>query len=127
MELERERSSRAKAERLAETWAAKADAARREAAAAVEANQHKLDAAHERTLQLQAQLAVAAEELVVARALAASAEHAAQLQATAANAAREHATALQQSLERLTTAMEASAASPAKSGVRRKRSVPAAP
>lgn len=48
MELERERSARAKAERAAEGWAAKADAARRETVTATDEFQRKLDAAHTR-------------------------------------------------------------------------------
>lgn len=126
MELERERSARAKAERAAEGWAAKADAARRETVIATDEFQRKLDAAHTRELQLQAQLAAATADLVQERILRQSAQSAAQAQEADARAAREQAAALQPALERLATMLAASESSPPKQAVRRKRSVPAA-
>lgn len=125
MELERERSARAKAERAAEGWATKADAARRETAIATDEFQRKLDAAHTRELQLQAQLAAATTDLVQERVLRQSAQSAAQTQEADARAAREQAATLQPALERLAAMLATSASSPPKQAVRRKRSVPA--
>lgn len=126
MELERERSARAKAERAAEGWAAKADAARRETVLATDEFQRKLDAAYTRELQLQAQLAAATADLVQERILRQSAQTAAQTQEADARAAREQAAALQPALERLATMLASSESSPPKQAARRKRSVPAA-
>lgn len=126
MELERERSSRAKAERAAEAWAAKADAARRETATAIDELQRKLDAAHSRESQLQAQLATATADLAQERTMQRDAKRAADTQGADARAAREQAAKLQQALEQLTAMLAANASSPPKPPVRRKRSVPAA-
>lgn len=126
MELERERSARAKAERTAEAWAAKADAARREAATSTDELQRKLDAAHARELQFQTKLATATADLAQARTLQRDVQRAAHTQEADACAAREQAATLRQTLERLTVLLAANASSPAKQAVRRKRSVPAA-
>lgn len=126
MELERERSARAKAERAAEAWAAKADAARREAASAIDELQRKLDVAHARDLQLEAQLLTAASDLARAHAMQVDAQRAAQKQEADARAAREQVASLQQSIERLTALLAAHASSPPKPAGRRKPSVPAA-
>jgi hypothetical protein len=126
MELERERSARAKAERAAEGWAVKADAARRETGTATDEFQRKLDAAHTREIQLQSQLAAATADLVQERTMRQSAQSAAQTQEADFRAAREQAATLQQALERLAGMLAASASSPPKQAVRRKRPVPVA-
>jgi hypothetical protein len=126
MELERERSARAKAERAAEAWAAKADAARRETVTATDELQRKLDAAHSRESQLQAQLATATADLVHERSMQREANRAADTQGADARAAREQAAKLQQTLEQLTAVLVTNASYPAKPAVRRKRSIPAA-
>jgi len=126
MELERERSSRAKAERAAEAWAAKTDAARREGVTAIDELQRKLDAAHSRESQLRAQLAAATADLAHERTMQRDTKRAADTQGADARAAREQAAKLQQTLEQLTAVLVANASSPAKPAVRRKRSAPAA-
>jgi hypothetical protein len=126
MELERERSARAKAERAAEGWAAKADAARCDAVTTTDKVQRKLDAAHGRELQLQAQLATATADLAQERTLHQGAQRAAHAQETEVRAAHEQSATLQQALERLTAMLAANASSPPKPAVRRKRSVPTA-
>lgn len=127
MELERERSARAKAERAAEVWAAKAEAARRETVAATDDFQHKLDAAHARKLHLQSQLSTATAELAKERTLLQDFQLAAHTQEADARTAREHAATLQQTLERLTAILAANVSSTAKPALRRKRSDAAAP
>ncbi len=126
MELERERSARAKAERAAEGWAAKADAARREAVTTTDDIQRKLDASHAREVQLQAQLATATADLAQERSSHQDALRATRTQEADARAAREQTATLQQTLERLTAMLAARAPSPPKPAMRRKRSVPAA-
>lgn len=126
MELERERSARAKAERAAEGWAARADAARRDAVTTTDEVQRKLDAAHARELQLQAQLVTATADLAQERTLHQGAQRAAHAQEADARAAREQTATLQQALERLTAILAATTSSQTKPAVRRKRSVPAA-
>lgn len=123
MELERERSARAKAERAAEGWAAKTDAARREAVTATDEVQRKLDAAHTRELQLQAQLATLTAELAQERTWRKDAQSVAHTQEADARAAREQGAKLQQALERLAAMLAANASSPPEPAVRRKRSV----
>jgi hypothetical protein len=127
MELERERSARSKAERAAQGWAAKADAAKRETVTATDEVRRKLDLAHTRELQLQGQLAAAMADLVVERTLREDAQGAAQAQEAAARAARDQTTALHETLERLTAMLEASPSPPPQPAVRRKRSTPKAP
>lgn len=124
MELERERTARAKAERAAEGWAAKADAVRRETVTSTDEFQRKLDAAHARELQLQTQLAAAMADLVQERTMRQSAQSAAHTQEADTRAAREQAATLQQTLERLAGMLAASASSPPKQAVRRKRPIP---
>lgn len=126
MELERERSARAKAERAAEGWAAKADASRRETVTVTDEFQRKLDASHTRELEIQARLAAATAELVQERTMRQAAQSAAQALESDARAAREQATTLHQALERLSGILATSASSTSKQTVRRKRSVPAA-
>lgn len=126
MELERERSARTKAERAAESWAAKADAARREAVTASEEARRKLDLAHTRELQLQGQLAAAMADLVLERALRQDVQVAAEAQEANARAARDQTAALHKTLERLTAMLEASPSPPPMPAVRRKRSAPKA-
>lgn len=126
MELERERSARAKAERAAEAWAAKAEAFQREASKATDEFQRKLDAAHGRELQSQARLATAMADLAQERTMQQEAKSAAQTQGADARAAREQAAKLQRTLERLTAVLVANESSPAKPAVRGKRSVPEA-
>ncbi|MCP5285459.1 MAG: DNA-binding protein [Burkholderiaceae bacterium] len=122
MELERERSARAKAERAVEGWAAKADAARRETVTATDELQRKLDAAHMREMQLQAQLASATADLALERTLRQDAQGAAQAQEANARAARDQTSMLHETLERLTATLATSRSSPPKSAVPRKRS-----
>jgi hypothetical protein len=126
LELERERSSRAKAERAAEAWAAKADAARREAATAIDELRRNLDDGHARELLLQTQLAAATVDLAQERTIQREAQRAVQRLETDAHAAREQAATLQQALERLTAMLADNPSSPAKPAARRKRSAPAA-
>jgi hypothetical protein len=126
MELERERTAGAKAERAAEGWAAKADAVRRETVTSTDEFQRKLDAAHARELQLQTQLAAAMADLVQERTMRQSAQSAAHTQEADTRAAREQAATLQQTLERLAEMLAASASSPPKQAVRRKRPIPVA-
>jgi len=126
LELERERSARAKAERAAEGWAAKADAARREIITITEEIQRKRDVAHARELQLQAELTAATTELARERTLHQDAQRAAHSQEADARAAREQIAMLQQTLERLTAMLEANASAVAQTAVRRRRSVPSA-
>jgi len=126
MELERERSARAKAERAAEGWAAKAGAARREAVTSTDEVQRKLNAAHARELLLQAQLATATADLAQERTSHQDALRAAHTQAADAHAARSQAATLQQTLERLTAMLAANASVKPKPTARRKRSAPAA-
>lgn len=122
MELERERSARAKAERAVEGWAAKADAARRETVTATDELQRKLDAAHTREMQLQAQLAAATADLALERTLRQDAQGAAQAQEANARAARDQTSMLHETLERLTATLAASRSYPPRSAVPRKRS-----
>lgn len=124
MELERERSARTKAERAAESWAAKADAARRETVTASEEARRKLDLAHTRELQLQGQLAAAMADLVLERTLRQDVQVAAQAQEANARAARDQTAALHETLERLTAMLEANPSPPPMPAVRRKRSAP---
>ena len=126
LELERERSARAKAERVAEGWAAKADAAKRETVTATDEVRRKLDLAHTRELQLQGQLAAAMADLVLERTLRQDAQGAAQAQEANARAARDQTAALHETLERLTAMLEASPSPPPMPAVRRKRSAPKA-
>jgi chromosome segregation ATPase len=126
LELERERSARAKAERAAEGWAAKADTARREIITITEEVQRKLDMAHARELQLQAELTAATTELARERTLHQDAQRAAHSQEADARAARDQLAMLQQTLGRLTAMLEANTSAVAKTAVRRKRSVPPA-
>jgi Plasmid replication region DNA-binding N-term len=126
MELERERSARAKAERAAEGWAAKADAARREVITITEDAQRKRDVAHARELQLQAELTAATTDLARERTLRQDAQRAAHSQETDVRAAREQIAMLQQTLGRLTAMLAANASALPKRAVRQKRSVPPA-
>jgi hypothetical protein len=127
IELERERSARAKAERAAEAWAAKADAAKRETVKATDEVRRKLDLAHTVEVQLQGQLAAAMADIALERTLRQSAQGVAQEQEAEARAARDQTAKLHETLERLTATLEASPLPPPQPAVRRKRSSPKAP
>lgn len=122
LELERERSARAKAERVAEGWAARADAAKRETVTAIDEVRRKLDLAHTRELQLQGQLAAAMADLVIERTLRQDAQAAAQAQEGNARAARDQTAALHETLERMTAMLGATPSPSPKPTVRHKRS-----
>ena len=107
MELERERTARAKAERQAESLQKGLDASRDATAVAAEQARLHLDAARDREEALKAQLAAAATELVLDRQRLTQQRTAAEASAVDAAAARAQVASLQKSLDRLAALVEA--------------------
>jgi chromosome segregation ATPase len=107
MELERERTARAKAERHAESLQKSLDAAREANSAAGEQARRQLDAARDREETLNAQLSATATELALERRRLAELRVASEASAADASTARSQVAGLQASLDRLAALVEA--------------------
>jgi chromosome segregation ATPase len=107
MELERERTARAKAERLTESLQKSLDAARDANSMASERARRQLDAARDREEMLKAELAATTAELALERQRLADLRVASEVTAADAATARNEAASLQASLSRLAALIEA--------------------
>lgn len=107
MELERERTARAKLERRAEALQTNLEAMRQTSAQADEQAHRLLDAARDREEALKAQLAAAAADLVLERQSSAQQRTLAEASAADAATARAQVAGLQASVDRLAALVEA--------------------
>lgn len=107
MELERDRTARAKAERHAEALQRNMEALREKAAAAEEQTRRQLGTARDREETLKTSLAIAAAELALERQRLAESVSASEASAAEASTARAQVNSLQASLDRVAALIEA--------------------
>ena len=126
MELERERTARAKAERHAESLQKNMEALRDKAASVEEQTQRQLDTARDREGTLKTNLAIAAAELALERQRLAELVSASESSAAEASTARAQVTSLQASLDRVAALVEAGNQRAAKAIRKRSTRLPSA-
>lgn len=126
MELERERTARAKAERYAESLQKNMEALREKAASVEEQTQRQLDTARDREGTLKTNLAIAAAELALERQRLAELVSASESNAAEASTARAQVTSLQASLDRVAALVEAGNQRAAKAISKRSTRLPSA-